>query len=181
MKVKHATLVSTIAILVGAGTAGVAFAKSLKNQSSSDQSQFTIDRHNMIDNLNLVDSFTISASDIQDAIIRNSNKTVTLGTFCSYSNHKNKELPLTVSSRDGSYKLVGTGKVSGLKVNYQVAVNNVNMPYNRATIVTAKGGKDHTSCRGFAEQIKLTIPATDLKAAKAGTYRARLNLATSST
>lgn len=178
MPIKNVITTSSILILLGIGMTGVAYAKKApKNQSSSDQSTVTIDRHNMIDNLSLVDSFSISADDIEDAIIKGEGKTVTLGTFCAYSNHKDKELPVTVSSSDGAYNLVGSGDLSGLKVNYQIAVNGVSMPYNKATIVTAKGGTNHVSCQGFAEEIELTIAADDLKAAKAGSYDAKLDLA----
>lgn len=147
--------------------------------ANKGRTKFVINGHQIIANLKLKDVYVITAEDISNAI-KGQDKSIALGSFCAFTNHPHKKLNIRIRSQDGQYALVGEKgtDVSKEKVSYKIAINGLNVPYNKLTLVSSNGGSNHAQCKGFEENIVLTIPAANLQKSKSGSYLANLEILT---
>ena len=171
-----------IALIAGAvalTVSGAAFAKSSDSSADStsgvQKTEIEINNTNLLNTLTLHSGIVITADDVTAAKVDGSNKTFDLGTFCTYTNHPDREMSLTATNEEGSFLMKGQDGIGD--VDYTIKFNDQDVAYGDALKFKPVGDNNHVDCNN-PENISVTIDSAKLAAAKAGTYDVSLNLAT---
>jgi hypothetical protein len=144
-------------------------------KSGVQRTNVEIKNTNLLNTLKLNSDIVITAQDVTDAKVDSKDKTFELGTFCTYTNHKNRMMELTATNREGDFVMKGQKGIGS--VDYDLTFNKQKVRYGETLKFKPQGDNNHVDCNN-PEEISVTIDAKKLASAKAGTYNVSLNLAT---
>lgn len=151
---------------------------SSSNTVQTNHTTVTIEQTQLLGNLSLSQNLFISSKNITDAIQYNKDMTLSIGTFCTYTNDPKKRMAVIVTTSAGGYYLQSTENQN--LVPYTLYINNQKTPYDTHYEFNPNGGEDHTRCSGGnSEKISLNVPSQFLKKASAGVYNIHITLTVS--
>ncbi|MDA7742124.1 hypothetical protein N8865_00745 [Francisellaceae bacterium] len=157
----------------GNGNGGSQTSSASAGSSSSAKTKVIIKDVAKIANLEM-SQITIGVGDISEARA-GSDFSEQIGKFCSYTNDAKKRMQLAVATDQEGFNIVGSSiNVKGLEVPYTLALGSTiyNAPGSKEHIA---GGDNDVNCSTY-EPIMLTVKASNVIAAKAGTYDIGLQL-----